>query len=108
MMSQPSEVSRLFSWWLYRPSLRHPFVYILGAGFGGGALVTLVLGVLAFLIFWSRGLDAAAGTLFEWWPLLFLLMFSEGFINGMCVSALAVFYPDWLKTFDDRFYLDDD
>ena len=42
------------------------------------------------------------------WPLLFLIMFSEAFINGLCVSALAVFAPEWMKTFDDRFYLGDE
>jgi uncharacterized membrane protein len=31
----------------------------------------------------------------------------RGFINGMCVSALAIFHPDAMKTFDDRFYLDE-
>jgi len=39
----PASASWLFARWLYRPSLRHPFVYILGAGFVGGALVVLVL-----------------------------------------------------------------
>ncbi len=42
------------------------------------------------------------------WPLLLLMMFSEGFINGLCISAMAVFFPHWLKTFDERFYLDED
>jgi uncharacterized membrane protein len=57
-------------------------------------------------MFWANGQTDYVLTALEWWPLIFLVMFSEGFINGMCVSALAVFYPDWVKTFDDRFYLD--
>lgn len=92
---------------LYRPSLQHPFVYILGAGFAGGALVMLLLALAALLLFWSSGLNNYLENVRKFWPLLFLLMFSEGFINGMCVTALAIFYPDWMKTFDDRFYLDD-
>ncbi|MDA8962118.1 energy-coupling factor ABC transporter permease [Congregibacter sp.] len=92
---------------LYRPSLQHPFVYILGAGFSGGALVMLLLALAALLLFWSSGLNDYLENVREFWPLLFLLMFSEGFINGMCVTALAIFYPDWMKTFDDQFYLDD-
>lgn len=103
----PATVSRALASWLYRPSLQHPFVYILGAGFAGGALVTLVLGLLALGMFWVSGVDGYVDGAAQWWPLVFLLMFSEGFINGMCVSALAIFYPHWLKTFDDRFYLDD-
>jgi uncharacterized membrane protein len=103
----PATVTRLLLRALYRPTLQHPFVYILGAGFAGGGLVVLVLALLSLLLLWLSGQDAYLDSAREWWPLLFLLMFSEAFINGMCVSALAIFYPDWMKTFDDRFYLDD-
>ncbi len=92
---------------LHRPALRHPFVYTLGAGFAGGGLVILLLAVVSVLLFWVSGLATYLDNAKEFWPLIFLLMFSEAFINGMCVSALAVFYPDWMKTFDDKFYLDD-
>jgi uncharacterized membrane protein len=104
----PATVTRLLARLLYRPTLRHPFVYILGAGFAGGGLVVLALALAALLLFWGNGLDVYLENVKEFWPLLFLLMFSEAFINGMCVSALAIFYPDWMKTFDDKFYLDDD
>jgi len=33
-----------------------------------------------------------------------LLLFPEGFINGMVITALTVFYPDLVKTFDDEHY----
>lgn len=103
----PATTTWILARLLYRPSLQHPFVYILGAGFAGGALVMLLLALAALLLFWSSGLNNYLQNVREFWPLLFLLMFSEGFINGMCVTALAIFYPDWMKTFDDQFYLDD-
>ncbi|MFK8041499.1 energy-coupling factor ABC transporter permease [Congregibacter sp.] len=103
----PATTTWLLARALRRPGLQHPFVYMLGAGFAGGGLVVLLLSALALSLFWFSGqtsyLEAAA----EFWPLVFMLMFSEGFINGMCVSALAIFYPDGMKTFDDKFYLDD-
>ncbi len=102
----PASLTRLLVRALYRPTLRHPFVYILGAGFAGGGLVVLSLSLIAIVLFWIAGLDAYVASAVEWWPLIFLVMFSEGFLNGMCVSALAVFHPDWVKTYDDRFYLD--
>ncbi|MEE4276855.1 MAG: energy-coupling factor ABC transporter permease [Halieaceae bacterium] len=102
----PATLTRGLVHALYRPGLRHPFVYILGAGFAGGGLVVLSLSLIAVLLFWFVGLERYVAAAGEFWPLVFLVMFSEGFINGMCVSALAVFYPDWVKTFDDRFYLD--
>jgi len=102
----PACLTRALARMLYRPTLRHPFVYILGAGFAGGGLVVLSLSLIAVLLFWMTGLNSYVAAAAEWWPLIFLVMFSEAFINGMCVSALAIFYPDWVKTFDDRFYLD--
>ena len=102
----PASLTRGLLRVLYRPTLRHPFVYILGAGFAGGGLVVLSLALIAVAMFWLAGLDRYVDAAVEFWPLIFLVMFSEGFINGMCVSALAIFYPDWMKTFDDRFYLD--
>ena len=102
----PATLTWLLARLLYRPALRHPFIYILGAGFAGGGLVVLVLSITSVAIFWLNGLQDYVAAALEWWPLIFLIMFSEGFINGMCVSALAIFYPDAMKTFDDRFYLD--
>lgn len=102
----PALLTRGLAKLLYRPALRHPFVYFLGAGFAGGGLVVLGVSLIAVGLFWVAGLDGYVSAAAEWWPLLFMVMFSEGFINGMCISALAVFHPEWVKTFDDRFYLD--
>jgi uncharacterized membrane protein len=103
----PATTSWLFARALYRPRLRNPFFYILGGGFAGGALVGLVDAFAALVLFSAVGLERWVEGALTFWPLLFLVMFSEGFINGMCIAALAVFYPDAVKTFDDRFYLDD-
>lgn len=102
----PALLTRGLAQWLYRPTLRHPFVYFLGAGFAGGGLAVLSVSMFAVVLFWLAGVDAYVEAAAEWWPLIFMIMFSEGFLNGMCISALAVFHPDWVKTFDDRFYLD--
>ncbi len=34
-----------------------------------------------------------------------LILFPEGFINGAVVSALAVFAPELLRSYDDERYL---
>ena len=47
-----------------------------------------------------------AGAL-ENWPLIALIAFPEGFINGMLLSVLVVWYPDTVKTFDSVKYLGD-
>ena len=43
----------------------------------------------------------------EAWPLITLIAFPEGFINGMLVTTLTVFYPQTMRTFDESYYLDD-
>lgn len=101
----PASTTRLLQRALVRPTLRNPFVFMLGAGFAGGALAVLssALGAAMLLIVAGHG-DLVAASL-PYLALLPLIMFSEAFINGTCVSALAVFIPDCLKTFDDHFYL---
>lgn len=71
------------------------FVYMLGVGFFGSMIAmgaTLALG--GHLL--DTGLDHA---------LVMLLAFPEGFINGMIISALTIFYPDLVRTYDDERYL---
>ncbi|MEQ8514177.1 MAG: hypothetical protein RIC38_01095, partial [Chromatocurvus sp.] len=100
----PAAVAWCIGRLLYRPELRNPFVFIFGAGFAGGALVVLVDTALALALFSAVGLDTWTTRALEAFPVLFLVMFSEGFVNGMCVAALAVFYPSWMKTLDENFY----
>lgn len=103
----PATVTIVLAKMLYRPGLRNPFFYMLGAGFLGGGLVVLADALVAGALL-SRGAESPwAMDSAQWWPLLLLMMFSEGFINGLCTSAIAVFFPHWLKTFDEHFYLDD-
>ena len=104
----PATVTIAIAKMLYRPGLRNPFFYMLGAGFLGGGLVVLVDATIAGVLL-SQGAaqpQPIGGT--QLWPLLLLLLFSEGFINGLCISAMAVFFPHWLKTFDEHFYLGPD
>jgi uncharacterized membrane protein len=85
---------------------RNLFVYMLGAGFGGGILAALSVTLAAVVVFWLMGaqdwLDAAGAN----WPVLLLFLFPEGFINGMLVTTVTVFFPGLVKTFDEAFYLD--
>lgn len=81
------------------------FVYLLGCGFAGGVVAGLV----------SRGANAAVLLLSGAWGatrvgdelgvIVALLTLPEGVINGIIVSVLAVYRPDWVKEFDDRRYI---
>jgi uncharacterized membrane protein len=72
------------------------FVYMLGVGFGGGML-SLLAALLLGAVISGRWLDHAAAL---------LLVFPEGFLDGTIVTALAVFRPQLLRSYDDARYLD--
>ena len=101
----PATVTRLLAHLLRRHGFRNLFVYMLGAGFGGGVLSMLIASLLTLPVFWLMGQTDWLAAALANWPFVLLLMFPEGFINGMLVTAFTVFYPDVVKTFDDDFYL---
>lgn len=103
----PATVSRWLVYRLRKFRSRNLFIYMLGAGFGGGLLAVMAVAGVAVMLLWLCGQDAWVATAIANWPLIFLVLFPEGFINGMIVTTLAVFYPHLLKTFDDRYYLED-
>jgi uncharacterized membrane protein len=71
------------------------FVYMLGVGFFGSMLALLASLWVGTLLL-EPDLDHA---------LVLLLTFPEGFLNGTLISALTVFYPDIVRTYDDVRYL---
>ncbi len=101
----PATTTRLLVHFLRIHALRNLFVYMLGAGFGGGLLSVLVLGILALPTFWVIGQPEWITLSLDNWAFILLLMFPEGFINGMLVTAFTVFYPDVVKSFNEDFYL---
>ncbi len=84
---------------------RNLFVYIFFSGFFPAAL-TAVLVLLAGLgVLLIDGIYQMPPWLGDFAGYLWLIMFPEAFINGMVVTALVVFYPDWLETFNRTRYL---
>lgn len=84
---------------------RNLFIYMLGVGFIGGGLSMLAAVLMTMLLL---AISGAGDVMREWMsPIMLLAMFPEGFLNGAVVSSLAVYRPDWLKTFDDHHFLDE-
>lgn len=81
------------------------FIYLLGVGFIGAILSVLAIAMAFSVAAYALDLFDVLAFL-DQAPLILLLMFPEGFINGMLISAIAVFKPDWVKTFNDDFYID--
>jgi uncharacterized membrane protein len=103
----PATVSRYLVHRLRQLQSQNLFIYLLGAGFGGGLLSVLAVATAALPLFWLIGQQQWAGDALASWPLISLMLFPEGFINGMLVTTLTVFYPQTMRTFDESYYLDD-
>ena len=101
----PVLVTELCALRVERAQPRNLFVYIFFCGFFPAALATLLtlLGGLGLL--WLDGLFPMPPWLDDFAGYLWLVMFPEAFINGTVVTALVVFYPDWLETFNRSRYL---
>lgn len=88
-----------------RTQPRNLFVYIFFSGFFPAALAALLcilaaLGVLLIdggypIPYWVR----------DSFGYIWLIMFPEAFINGTVISALVIYYPEWLETFNRSRYL---
>ena len=88
-----------------RAQPRNPFVYIFVSGFFAAALSALLCLLLALWLLWFDERFAMPYWLEDFVGYLWLLIFPEAFINGMVVSALVVFSPEWLETFNRTRYL---
>lgn len=89
----------------YRYLQRHLFVYIFVAGFLAAALTICLQLLLSSVLFYLDGR-------YDWQTindnyLLFSLLigFPEALLNGAAITLMAIYRPDWLRTFYDREYL---
>lgn len=89
-----------------RVQFKNLFIYMLGGGFFGAMLTVFSVTIAALAVFRLIELDSMGNIEASTLPLILVLMFPEGFINGTLVTALTVFFPDLVKTFDDKKYLD--
>jgi len=88
-----------------RAQPRNPFVYIFCSGFFAAALAALLCLLSTLGLLWFDGRFALPEWLEDFIGYLWLIIFPEAFINGMVVSALVVFCPEWLETFNRTRYL---
>lgn len=105
LVSIPVWVSESCALLVERRQPRNLFVYIFFSGFFAAALAALLCIGVGFAVLWLDGLFPMPPWLGDFLGYLWLVIFPEAFINGMLVTALVVFYPDWLETFNRTRYL---
>ena len=99
------------SWAIYRlvdgKLPNHLFIYIFLNAFFGGAIALMAVGMT------STGFAALTGAyslnylLEEYLPYYLLMAWGEAFATGMMVTLMVIWRPEWVATFDDRRYLND-
>jgi uncharacterized membrane protein len=78
---------------------------MLGAGFLGAIFSVAALTLVFLLLLALSDQQALLASGLQQAPLILMLMFPEGFLNGTIVTALTVYRPELVKTFDEEFYL---
>jgi len=108
LIALPTLISHGWLKLIARIPLNNLFLYMLGGGFVGGIITRLGL-ALAFYTLGAAADPASplAIAADKYLPWLLLLAFPEGFINGMVASALTVFFPHWMRSLDERRYIDE-
>lgn len=90
-----------------RIPLQNLFVFLFGAGFLGAGFCSAAVAISTLMLLALAGYDLSIQEISRNAPILFILMFPEGFINGTIVTAVTVFKPHLVKTFNEDFYFGD-
>lgn len=101
----PVAITALCALLVERKEPKNLFVYIFFSGFFAAGLSALfcILAGLGVLLLDGRYLMPPWLENFAGY--IWLVMFPEAFINGVVVSALVVYYPEWMETFNRSRYL---
>ncbi len=88
---------------LYRRHLpRHFFVYVFCCGFFAAALSMLVRHLALGCFYLLDGQYRAEAVLQDYLNLWPLMLFPEALLNGMAVSLMATYKPEWLGSFEAK------
>ena len=100
----------LFSYTVYTLTFhkmpKHLFTYIFACSFFPAALAIALRMVLLSGYFYYSDMYSWDVIHDGYVSLIWLLMFQEAFFNGMVITCLVVYKPQWLYTYNDKFYLD--
>lgn len=105
LVGLPVLITEACALWVERAQPKNLFVYIFCSGFFPAALTVVACLATALGVLWLDGIFAMPEWLSDFAGFLWLMMFPEAFINGTIISALVVFCPEWLETFNRTRYL---
>lgn len=83
------------------------FVFLFVCAFLGGGLATAAAGISGSAVLWLDGVYSWSKIHHEYIRYLPLIMFPEGLMNGIIMTGMMVYYPDWIRTFNAKLYIDE-
>jgi uncharacterized membrane protein len=81
------------------------FIYIFINAFLAGALSMLLVCLGSATVQHFAGVHAQGTVIRDFLLVLPMLMFGEGFMNGVAISLAVAYRPQWVATFHDSWYL---
>jgi uncharacterized membrane protein len=82
------------------------FVYIFACAFFPGAIAIATKMFALTVYYWADGVYTWREAFDNYFILTPLMLFPEAMLNGMTMTLLIIYKPDWVYTFHDRHYLD--
>jgi uncharacterized membrane protein len=101
----PAAVSSAVAWAARFRLPRNPFVFIFVCGFFGAGAAALATWLAAAGLLAVTGQPLPSGPGASLWAFLPLVLFPEAFINGALASMFIVYRPEWVRLYDERFYV---
>ena len=89
----------------YRYLPHHLFIYLFVAAFFNGALTMTAHQLTTAAVMGLSGAFSWGYILDNYLVLLPLLLFPEALLNGMAITLLVVYKPEWVRSFHDNDYL---
>lgn len=91
---------------VYRLFPKHYFVYVIVSAHFSSMIVIAAAILASAALLWSLGVYPLSTLGRDYLVFLPIAMLPEGFLNGAVLSALTAWKPEWVRTFDDRDYID--
>ena len=103
----PVMIAQSINFYVNRHLPKNFFVYLFCCGFFCAGLTAAMVGLGVAFTLWVTDIYPLLKVQQDIMTVIVLTIFPEGLLNGILLTAIMVFYPDWIRSFDAKKYIDD-
>lgn len=103
----PVAIAQMFVYFATYKLTKNFFVYLFFCGFFCAGLTAMVVGLAVSATLWINDVYPWLQIKQDIMTIIVLTIFPEGLLNGILMTAIMVFYPDWIRSFNAKQYIDD-